>query len=265
MLRELYLRNVGVIAEAGVEFAPGLNVVTGETGVGKTLLLTSLGLVTGGRAPTRLVAPGADEASVQAVVEVSDGARERLGELDVDASGELILARRVGADGRTKASVDGRLVPVSVLSEIGEALIEVHGQGAGFALAHASTQLHAVDALAGNDALLSSYVETLRSLRALHAERARLTQEAETRDREAELLAFQADEIEAAALQPGEDESVAEELSRLEHAERLGEVAARVMDLAGADGASGKLAEAHHALEAVASLDSKPSTPSPAR
>src|SRR5438876_4942720 len=208
MLRELYLRNVGVIADADVEFAPGLNVVTGETGVGKTLLITSLALVTGGRAPARLVAGGANEASVEAVVELSEATRERLADAGIDASDELILARRVGADGRTKAWADGRLVPVSVLSEIGETLIELHGQGAGFALAHPATQLRAVDALGGNDELLASYVEALRALRAIHAERAQLTLEAATREREVDLLTFQADEIERAELQPGEDEAL---------------------------------------------------------
>jgi DNA repair protein RecN (Recombination protein N) len=211
--------------------------------------------VTGGRAPSRLAS--GDEASVEAVVEVPADARSRLADAGVEVSEEAILARRVGADGRTKAWLDGRLVPVSVLSEIGETLIELHGQGAGFALAHASTQLRALDALAGNDDLLASYVEALRSLRAIHAERAQLSQDAAAVEREGELLAYQADEIERADLRPDEDEDVAEELSRLEHAERLSEAGARVLDLAGAEGAAGKLAEAHHAVEALASLDSR--------
>ena len=255
MLRELYLRNIGVIAAANIAFGPGLNVITGETGVGKTLLVTSLGLITGARAPARLVAPGAEEASVEAVVELAPPTAERLRTIDVDAGEELILARRVSADGRTKAWADGRLVPVSVLAEIGEVLIEVHGQGAGFALGHPSTQLRALDALAGTKDMLAAYSELLQSLRALQAERSTVALDASAREREAELLAFQADEIERAALQPGEDDAVAGELSRLEHAERLAAVADRVLDLAGTDGASGRLAEAHHALEPVVALD----------
>jgi DNA repair protein RecN (Recombination protein N) len=255
VLRELSLRNVGVIETAGVEFASGLNVVTGETGVGKTLLVTSLALVCGGRAPGRLVGSAAGDASVEAVVEVPQPLRERLAAAGVEISPEAIVARRVTADGRSKAWVDGRLVPAAVLSEIGEALIEVHGQGAGFALARPSTQLRAIDALADNTELLGSYAERLRGLRALHAERARLEQDAVARSREAEYLAFAADELERANVRSGEEDEIAADLSRLEHVERLSETAARVLALSGSDGASGLLSEAHRALEAACALD----------
>ena len=255
MLRELHLRNIGVIAEAAVEFDDGLNVVTGETGVGKTMLVTSLALVTGARAPGRLVGAEGDEASVEAVFDLSSAAKERLSELGIDSSEELIVTRRIGADGRTKAWADGRLVPAAVLAEIGDALVELHGQGAGFALARTSTQLQALDALAGNGDVLASYLECLRGLRALHEERVRLQQDASARDREMELLTFQADEIERAKLEPREDESVAEQLVRLEHAEKLAEVAARVISLVDSEAAAGELAEAHRALEDVTEFD----------
>jgi DNA repair protein RecN (Recombination protein N) len=255
VLRELHIRNLGVIGEAHVDFAPGLNVVTGETGVGKTLLVTSLALVCGSRAAARLVATGAEEASADAVVDLGSHVPAELQELGVDPGEDLILTRRVSADGKSRAWIGGRLVPVSVLSEVGCQLVEVHGQGAGFALANPATQLRAVDTLAGNEDPLEAYVDALRSLRALEAERAQLLQDEAARERESELLAFQADEIERAELQPVQDEHIADELSRLEHAERLSEVGAQVVELAGGDGGAGRLSEAHRALEAASGID----------
>lgn len=255
VLLELHLRNLGVVAEAKVAFAPGLNVVTGETGAGKTLLVTSLALVTGGRAQARLVAHGAEEASVEVVVSPPGRLGTQLTELGVDDGSEVVLARRVSSDGRTRAWIDGRLVPLSVLTQLGERLIEVHGQGAGFALAHPAAQLEAIDALAGNDEVLAPYREALRRMKELAGERAELLQDERTQTREAELLTFQAEEIDRAGLRPGEDDAVAAELTRLEHAERLTEVAGRVLELAGAEGAAGHLAEAHRALSSVAAFD----------
>src|SRR5207247_2053019 len=113
--------------------------------------------------------------------------------LGVEESDDLILARRVASDGKTRAWVGGRLVPATTLAEVGERLIEMHGQGAGFGLARPATQLRAIDALAGNDELLGAYVDALRAMRALETERAQLLQDEASREREAELLQFQAD------------------------------------------------------------------------
>ena len=129
-------------------------------------------------------------------------------------------------DDRAPGSADSSS-PVSTLAEVGEALVEVHGQGAGFALARPATQLAAVDALAGNDARSRSYRTALAALRELERERDALRQGEATREREVELLRHQADEIERAALEPDEDDRIAATLSRLEHAERLGSLGAR--------------------------------------
>jgi DNA repair protein RecN (Recombination protein N) len=255
VLLELHLRDLGVVAEAGVELSGGLNVVTGETGVGKTLLVTSLGLLTGARGSARLVREGAGEAVVQAVVAPSPALRTALAAHGAPDDEDLILVRRLGADGRSRAWIGGQLAPVSTLAEFGEALVEVHGQGAGFALARPATQLAAVDALAGNDAQLATYRTALVALRELEREREALRQGESTREREADLLRHQADEIERAALEPDEDTRIAAMLSRLEHAERLGSLGAEVVDLAGTDGAAGALAEAHRSLESAVALD----------
>jgi DNA repair protein RecN (Recombination protein N) len=255
VLLELHLRDLGVVRDAGVELSAGLNVVTGETGVGKTLLVTSLGLLTGARGSTRLVAEGSSEAVVQAVVAPHPRLRAALSAHGAADDEDVVLVRRLGADGRSRAWIGGQLAPVSTLAEIGESLVEVHGQGAGFALARPATQLAAVDALAGNASALTAYRSALAELRELERERDELRHGEVARERELELLAHQAAEIERAALEPGEDERVTAALSRLEHAERLGEIGEQVLALAGADGAAGALAEAHRSLGSAVALD----------
>ena len=255
MLLELHLRDLGVVREAGVELCAGLNVVTGETGVGKTLLVTSLALLTGARASARLVREGASEAVVQAVVAPPAPLRAALEAHGVTEDDDAVLVRRLGADGRSRAWIGGQLAPVSALAAIGEVLVEVHGQGAGFALARPATQLAAVDALAGNDGALAAYRSALGELRALERERDALRTGEATRSREVELLSHEADEIDRAALEPGEDERIDAALSRLEHVERLGGIGAQVLSLAGADGAAGALAEAHRCLEPALAVD----------
>lgn len=252
MLHELHLRSLGVIAEASVSFAPGLNVVTGETGVGKTLLVTSLGLLTGARGAARLVAEGATEAVVQAVVSRPDVLPEGVEPQDDD---ELILVRRLSSDGRSRALAGGQLVPISALAEIGEGLIEVHGQGAGFALARPAAQLAAIDALAGNDDLLAAYRGALAVLRGLEREAEALRTDEAARAREVDVLAFQLAEIDRAELEAGEEDDLLAQIARLEHAERLAEVGAEVVSLAGPDGAAGELAQAHKELDGAARID----------
>lgn len=254
MLQELHLRGLGVIAEASVEFAPGLNVVTGETGVGKTLLVTSLALLMGGRAHARLVA--GTEAVVQAVVTPPEHLRSRLAEAGMATEDELILVRKIGADGRSRAFVGGQLVPISTLAEVGELLFEMHGQGAGFALARPAAQLDAIDALARNGDTLVRYREALTRQRTLERERAELERSDAERAREIDLLTYQADEIDRAALSVDEDDRLDAAIARLQHAERLGEIGAEVAGLVGAEGAAGELAEAHKALQSAELLDS---------
>jgi DNA repair protein RecN (Recombination protein N) len=255
VLQELHLRDLGVISEAGVDLSPGLNVVTGETGVGKTLLITSLALLTGARGQARLVRDGATEAVVQAVVSPTARMSALLAERGLDADGDLVLVRRLAADGRSRAWVGGQLVPMSVIAEIGECLVEVHGQGAGFALARPATQLAAVDALAGNDDDLIAYRAALALLRTLEDEQSSLRTGESTRRREIDLFSHQIEEIERAALEPGEEDAIGASLSRLEHAERLRGIGEQTLALAGAEGAAGELADAHQTLRGAVQFD----------
>jgi DNA repair protein RecN (Recombination protein N) len=255
VLVELHLRDLGVIGQASVELSPGLNVVTGETGVGKTLLVSSLGLLTGARGHARLVREGASEAVVQAVVVPTPAVRAVLADQGGGDDEDLVLVRRVSSDGRSRAWIAGQLAPVSMLADLGESLVELHGQGAGFALARPNAQLAAVDALAGNADVLEAYRTALAVLRGLERDRDALAAGEATREREIELLTHQAEEIERAALEEGEEDAVAVALSRLEHAERLGTVGSEVGALAGAEGAAGALTEAHKTMQTAAAVD----------
>jgi DNA repair protein RecN (Recombination protein N) len=255
VLQELHVRNLGILEEAGVAFSDGLNVITGETGAGKTLLLSSIQLLTGARAESRLLGPAGDEATVEAIFSAPQPMRERLAERGLDDGEDVVVARRLGSDGRSRAWVGGRLVPVSTLAELCIELIEVHGQGAAFALARPGVQLAALDALAGLSESVAKHRELVVAIRALEAERERLRAAERTREREIEILAYQAEEIERAAVQDGEDERLIGEIARLEHAERLWASGARVLELAGPDGAAGQLAEAHRALEDASRVD----------
>lgn len=255
MLQELHLRGLGVIAEATVSFSPGLNVVTGETGVGKTLLVTSLQLLCGGRGTARLVGTGADEAVVEAVVTETPTVREQLDAAGLHSDGEVVIVRRLGSDGRSRAWLAGQLVPLSTLTELGEGLVEMHGQGAGFALARPAVQLASIDALARNEDIVRRYRAALDALRTTEAQLADLRTDRDARERELDLLSFQADEIERAALESGEEDRVSAAIARLDHAERLQAVAAEVLSLAGAEGAAGALGQAHKLMQTAAAID----------
>jgi DNA repair protein RecN (Recombination protein N) len=255
VLLEVHLSNLGLIDDAAVELSPGLNVVTGETGVGKTLLVTSVALLTGARGNARLVRSGAAEAVVQGVFAPDGSLVDVLAAAGIDARDELVLVRRLGRDGRSRAVVGGQLSPVSALQEIGSRLIEIHGQGAGSALGDPSTQLAALDAFAGTADELRAYREALGRLRTLERERDALKGDERTRDREIELLSYQVDEITRAELAPDEEDDLATALARLEHGERLAAIGAEVVALIDADGAGGQLATAFRSLQGAASLD----------
>ena len=255
MLVELHLRDLGVIGEASIELSEGLNVVTGETGVGKTLLVTSLALLTGSRGHARLVRDGAAEAVVQALISTPERLQRHLDASDLPADDELVIVRRLTSDGRSRAWLGGQLVPVSTLADVGGRIVELHGQAAGFALAKASLQLEAIDALAGNADLLARYRVALMTLRELERDHASLHANEMAREREREILSFQIEEIDRADLERDEDDTIHASLARLEHAERLRDVGSQVVSLAGAEGAAGELAEAHKALDGAAAID----------
>lgn len=237
MIEEIRIDNLGVITRAHVELGPGLTVLTGETGAGKTMVLTALSLLLGGKADPATVRRGAASAAVEGRVVLPDGApvlaRALEAGADLDDDGSLVLVRTVGAGtdgaaGRSRAYVGGRSVPQAVLGELAEALVTVHGQADQARLRSPAHQRDALDAFVG-----AEHRETLARYRAAWAERGRVAAElddlvarTQERAREAELLRLGLAEVERVDPQPGEDVALAEESDRLAHAEDLRAAAA---------------------------------------
>lgn len=224
------IRSLGVIDDAVVELSPGFTAVTGETGAGKTMVVTSLGLLLGGRADAALVRIGAKAAVVEgrltmaADAPAARRAEEAGAELD---DGALLISRTVSAEGRSRAHIGGRSVPVGVLAELADDLVAVHGQTDQQGLLRPSRQRQALDRYAGDAvaAPLAKYADAYRRLRTVAAELAELTTRARERAQEADLLRFGLNEIAGVEPRPGEDTELAAEAERLGHAEALASAA----------------------------------------
>ena len=204
MLTDLRVRDLGVIEDVMLTFGPGMTALSGETGAGKTLLVEALELVLGGRAHAGLVRAGAEEAVVEARFLLGKGEDER----------EVILARAVPAEGRSRAWVDGRMAPVGALAETAAAMVEIHGQHEHRALVTPAAQRHVLDAYAGTD--LGRLRALRRRLRELDDAQGALGGDAQQRAREADVLRYQVEEIAAARVEdPAEDAALRLEEDRL--------------------------------------------------
>ncbi|MFD9223273.1 DNA repair protein RecN [Streptomyces sp. NPDC060064] len=261
------IRSLGVIDDAVVELSPGFTAVTGETGAGKTMVVTSLGLLLGGRADPALVRIGAKAAVVEGRISVSaDGpaavrAEEAGAELE---DGMLLISRTVSAEGRSRAHVGGRSVPVGVLGELADELVAVHGQTDQQGLLRPARQREALDRYAGGAVTgpHAKYAAAYRRLRAVSVELDELTTRARERAQEADLLRFGLNEIAGVEPRAGEDVELAAEAERLGHAEALasaaslahGALAGHPEDPEGVD-ATTLVAGAGRALDAVRSHD----------
>ncbi len=244
MLEEMRIQGLGVIHDAVLEFAPGLTVVTGETGAGKTMVVQGLQLLFGARADGGLVRAGAPRATVEGRLRVPPAgpvaARvvDAGGELD---DGELVLLRTVLAEGRSRAHVGGRSVPVAVLSELADHLLAVHAQSDQRRLLRSSEQLEALDRYAGPPVLglRSEFGAAFDRHAAVAARLARLVAEARDRAREADLLRHGLAEIERVAPVAGEDGQLAVDMARLTHADEIAAGTARAGEaLVGGDSAA---------------------------
>ncbi|GAA3837039.1 DNA repair protein RecN [Nocardioides panacisoli] len=226
MIEEIRISSLGVIDSSTLELGPGLTVITGETGAGKTMVVTALGLLLGGRADSGAVRSGARQARVEGVVDVTSLAG--LGAAVDDVGGEtedgrVVLARNVSAEGRSRAFVGGASVPVATLTELAEPLVAVHGQSDQHRLLKPQMQRQALDMFAGDAvaALSARYAALYDDLTACERELAEVVASARERAREADLLRFGVGEIEAVEPQPGEDGELAAEEARLGHADTL--------------------------------------------
>jgi DNA repair protein RecN (Recombination protein N) len=222
----LSLRNLGVIESAELELGPGFSVITGETGAGKTMVVTALGLLRGERADYGLVRRGSDQARVEACIGVRPDSN--VAALVHDAGGridddQVILGRVLSAAGRSRAVAGGATVPATLLADVTDELIAVHGQSDQHRLLQAAQQRGALDRFAGPEfaELLAAYTPGYERLRVITQQIHELTTHAAERARELDVLRFGLDEIADVDPQPGEDEALRAEEGRLAHAEAL--------------------------------------------
>jgi DNA repair protein RecN (Recombination protein N) len=267
MLRELRIENLLLIERAELRLDEGFNVITGETGAGKTILAHSLDLLMGGRARPQIVRPGAGEAWVEGTFDLppdlaADPALAEIAQRLPEDAEELVLGRRVSASGRTAAFIGGRSAAAGDLRLLGARLLAFYGQHEHRKLVLASAQLETLDGFAGeaHRKTLAAYREAHSEVQRTQRELAQLREMEGARERDLDLLRFELSEIEAAAPDAGEEAELAAERSRLGHAEGLRLAAQGALAaLAGADedggGASGALAAAEGSLGGARGVD----------
>ena len=266
MIEEIYIRDLGVIQEARLPFGKGLTVITGETGAGKTMVLSALGLLLGERADTATIRRGQDQAFVEGrwLVAEDSPVAERVREAGAEVEqGELILNRSISTEGRSRASVSGRSTPVGLLTELGENLVVVHGQSDQIRLKSAVAQREALDQFGGAElaSALSDYQATYKAWRELTQRLEDLKASLDARAAEAEELRSAVDELEKLDARAGEDVELAEKAERLNNLEILRAAAALAHEALSSEGfndspdALGLIGQARRSLDQVSNHD----------
>ncbi|MEU7857404.1 DNA repair protein RecN [Nonomuraea sp. NPDC049141] len=225
-VEEVRIQGLGVIDEAVLELSPGFNVVTGETGAGKTMVVTGLGLLFGGRADPSRIRPGADKATIEGTLVIEAGGRVSQQVEDIGGEiedGELIISRTVSAEGRSRAWLGGRTVPVGTLTYLADDLVAVHGQMDQQRLLQPARQRASLDRYAGDDLVkpLRAYTQAYKRHKQVGALLDELTTRARERAQEADRLRFGLEEIEKVEPKAGEDLDLRGEEERLSHADAL--------------------------------------------
>ena len=259
MLTELRVRDLATIADVTLQLGPGLNVLTGETGAGKSMLIDALSLLLGERAAGGSVRPGAAKSVVEGAFEGIDAAtRRRIEELGLDVEdGRVVVRREISSEGRSRAWVNGSPTTAAVLSQLGALLIDLHGQHETQSLLHAEAQREILDAFAHAGPDRGAVAEAHLAVSQLREEEASLAARRDEVRRRADYLRHVVDEIDAARIKPGEDETLQLESRRLSQAGTLVEQAQRIVEaLEGEAGnALGALGVADRALTSLEKLD----------
>ena len=264
MIEEILIRDLGVISEAKLEFGPGLTVLTGETGAGKTMVLNALGLLLGERSDSSAIRKGQEQAFVEGRWLLAESAVSRIRELGIELDdSELLVNRSVSAEGRSRANLSGKSVPVGILSEIGEQLVVVHGQSDQIRLRSAVAQREALDQFAGDGLakLMTEYTAVYSNWKQAATELTELTTQSENRSREADQIRAAVEELSGLDPKPGEDLELAEKASKLTHLEELRIAATAAHNNLSSEGfddssdALTMIGKARRALEAVSEHD----------
>lgn len=235
MLRELHIRDFAIIDDLHLTLEPGFNVLTGETGAGKSILIDAVALLLGGRGDTTAVRAGADLARVEGLFVLTAPEQDDLAALlkdealEGDTPDTLWLSRELRGNGRTVARVNGRVVSAAVLRDVAEKLVDIHGQSEHLSLLRVREHLHLLDRFAGLESLRAQVAEVVQQIQAVRRDLRALRQSERDRMQRIDLLRFQVDEIGAAKLVPGEQEALESELVRLSNAEQLAALASNLV------------------------------------
>lgn len=222
MLRELRIKNFAVIAEATLEFGAGLNILTGETGAGKSIVLNALGLISGNRVTSEIIRHGEDEASVEALFEATPArVRGKLQEAGYPSEDELVIRRVLSRSGKNRIYLDGSLCPLNLLSELGNALVHIYGQHEHHTLLKPESHLKLLDSFGGLSIAVSEMNARYRAMETAWGALKRARELVEHGKREKDLLESQAREIANARLRPDEEEELQAKKNILAHAEKL--------------------------------------------
>ena len=220
MLNELHIENIAVIERADISFSAGLNVLTGETGAGKSIVIDSIGAVLGERVSRELVRRGADKAQVTAVFDASD-ALEWLRENDIDSDDELILQRRISIDGKSSCRVCGVPVTAAQLKELASLLVDIHGQNDGRQLMDERRHREYLDRFGVSSASIEAYKAEYRKFQAIKKEMSQLSMDEVEKERLSESLKYQIDELTRADIKPGERDGLVARRDLLRNSEKL--------------------------------------------
>jgi len=265
MLNELHIRDFAIIEDLRLIINPGFVVFTGETGAGKSIIIDAVEMILGGRADSTFVRTGSDVALIEGLFALKSSAQERVNRI-LDQEGllddpeQLVIGREIRREGRNICRVNGRVVTLNLLSEIGELLVDVHGQSEHLSLLRVSEHISLLDRYADDDDFLQSYKEQYQTLGEVRQQLEQLRKQEQDSARKMDFLTFQINEVDSATLQLGEDEVLLEERSRLANAEQLARqteeaIAALDGQLEGQESAVDLLGRVAHSTSGLAKID----------
>lgn len=258
MLAELHIKNLAIIDELRISFSPGLNILTGETGVGKSIIVNAIQLLLGGRPQQEMVRSGEEEGMVEALFDLaaSPALSEGLRGKGIEGE-ELVLKRLITSRGKSRAYINGELATIQMLSSVAEEVISIYGQHHAQILRRPERHLDLLDEFGGLLPLREEYQRTLRELREVSARIREIEADRERRERERELFVFQLKELKAAHLKEGEEEELREKRSVLRNLQRIMEGARRAEEglYSGEGSAAERLTEVAEEMGRLSELD----------
>lgn len=261
MLRRLSIRNLAIVEDVSLELGPGLTVITGETGAGKSILVDALSLVAGGRGSSDLVRQGADRLTVSGEFDADAGVRRLLSEaglpLPGSSDGAILVRRELSGDGRGRAFVEDEPAAVRTLARLGERLVTIHGQSSEQDLAEADAALEILDGFAQASKEREAVADAAARWRDARSALTSLEESRRGREARLETLEYQIREVESAAPREGEEEELFRERSRLAHADRIRQAAESALAALSEDegSAADRLGEAARAFAELAAID----------